>query len=127
MTEHDHNMKALEDLWLKAKEDEVEAGTRRVSIENEIISLVEGGKRFQNLNITYGETRKWDQDKIAMLEGTWLHLHANMPFPFKREYKEVRAITKILEESGIFWKQYMSPLLTVSPRKPSFTYKEQKA
>ncbi|MGB0496641.1 MAG: hypothetical protein ACPGJI_09810, partial [Kangiellaceae bacterium] len=106
------NIKNLEIGWVIAKEKEDEAKTERLRIEKEIVNICKGEKSFGNIKITYGESRKWDDEAIKNVEN---NIDQEF-FPFKRTYKEVRAETKVLEKMHKdFWKEHFAPHLTIKP------------
>lgn len=114
----------LETMWLEAKREEDIAKKKRLAIEEQIIAQTElkdeGSNKYgESLTISTGYTRAWDQDALA---------HVDMPEGlFKVEFKEVRNNTKALEEmSPEYWAINFAPLLTLKPKKPSFSERKTK-
>ena len=71
------------------------------------------------MKITTGFTEKWDQSVLANME--WV---APVPFPFIAEYKpDAKQVAYIRENVPAAYK-ILSNALTLTPKKPIFTYKE---
>lgn len=114
-------------LWKAAKEKEVGAIEYRREIEEAIAAQVdlkpEGVTRIGALAVDCGYARKWDNDGLTLLkEGFPFEL-----WPFKTEWKEDRKGTRWIETNAPeLWRQ-IEPALTIKDRKPSFSWKGEKA
>jgi len=106
------------DKWIAAKAKEDAAKKERLEIEQQIMS--EGPEKFKDrLVVQQGIKREWDQDKLAEIADD---LPAGL---FKTQYKEnVRNVKAIEEMSPEFYRDKLEPLLTETPKKPSFKKKE---
>lgn len=117
------NLEALAIGWKAAKDAEASAKEQRLQIEEQILTACGGEKKFFDLSISYRENRKWDNDGLTALR----EKITPEAFPFRIEYKEnlseSRALAKIDPE---FWRKHFAPLLTITPAKPTFTWKEKK-
>ena len=114
------NLESLSIAWQLYKGQRDEAREKRHDIENQILDIVNGETKFFDLRIAYKENRVWNNAGLAK----WDHLPN---FPFKSEYKEVRALSKQFEaECPALWKEALLPLLTIKPHKPYFSVKGKK-
>jgi hypothetical protein len=114
------NLENLAIRWKIAKDAETKAAEQRKAVEEEIIQATNGEKKFFSLGISYGETRSYDQEGLEKVKS----IVKPEFFPFKTDYKEVKkdmdAIQKMHPD---LFDQHYAPLLTIKPKKPSFTYK----
>ena len=120
----------LRQQWKEAKTLEEEAKQRRLNIETEILLHKEvkgeikdeGTSTFGKIKIITGYTRNWNQGKLQAIcetvdESLW---------PFQTQYKEVRAGTKYIETNEPEMWEILSPALTLTPKKPSFSLAKDK-
>ena len=116
-------LEALAIGWKAAKDAENNAKDQLLKIEEQIITACGGEKKFFDLTISYPEKRTWDSIGLAALR----EKIKPEAFPFRIEYKESltesKALAKIDPE---FWSNHFAPLLTITPAKPSFTWKDKK-
>lgn len=111
----------LEKEWVLAKEQEEYYKGVRLDVENRIaasITLPEKGttKLPGGLKIVTKLTEKWDQDKLNNIQLTL--------FPFKAEWKLDRKTFTVLEEHyPDEYKKLCAEALTLTPAKPSFSFK----
>ncbi len=111
----------LERKWIELKHREDELKKARLEVEAAIIDSnelkSEGANNIKEMiTITTGYNRKFDQKGLEKLQKEGLN-----PFPFDVVFKENRADAKALEKMAKpFWDTHFEPLLTVSPKKPSF-------
>lgn len=114
----------LKDAWSEQKALEKEANEKRLAIEKQILDLVEckpeGSNKFDNLTITTGFSRDWDQEALSLMSAEILPEY----FPFKTEFKEDRKGSKFVEERFPELWDKIKTALTTKPKKPSFAIKE---
>lgn len=119
----------LIEKWHSAKLAEKAAQNDRLNIEKQIAELVdlpENGPTDigDGMKINTGYTRKWDQEKLAELKTV-----ADLPerlFPFKIEFKEDANKAKYIQQNEPQLWEYFLDALTLTPKKPAFTYKDPK-
>lgn len=116
------NLETLAIGWKIAKEAEDEAKAKRLEIENQIIEAANGETKFFNIRIAYKDNRSWDNSELAALEP---QIKPEF-FPFRRQYKEMRSESKVIEKQNPKLWATLSGALTIKPAKPSFTWKESK-
>lgn len=110
----------------EAKRNEALAREVRIQIEGAILShpdvvlKEEGTVSVDGLSISTGYTRTWDQAKLSELIQK---IHPNF-WPFKTEFKEVRALSKQIEQTTPDLWNELSHALTLKPKKPTVTIKE---
>lgn len=111
------NLETLAFAWKISRDAEDEAKQKRLDIEEQILNAVNGETKFFNLRIGYKDNRIWDH---AVLYPMRYDEH----FPFKTEFKEIRADSKALEKMAPnYWAEKYAKALTIKPAKPSFTWK----
>ncbi len=109
--------------WNAYKLAEKDANEKRLAVEALILKKykkkisAEGTTHLDGVSIVTGYDRKWDQKKLEAIKKKL----GNKSFPFKTEYKEVRAESKVLEEAEDKgeWEVF-ADALTIKPKKPSF-------
>lgn len=108
--------------WIQYKSDEVAARDCRLAAEKEIIDAlgddlkIGSNKVADMLKVTAGLKREWDNEKL-------LELRNNIApdyFPFREELKEVRKLSRAIEEDVPELWGIISKALTIKPEKPSF-------
>lgn len=114
--------------WHATKKMEDSAKKERLRIEKEIeqhqdvMLSDEGITTLDNLKISTGYNRSWDQDRLREIsEGI-----NDEFFPFKTEFKEDRKASKVVEDRFPDLWDTIRAALTLKPKKPSFTWKEEK-
>lgn len=78
-----------------------------------------GTVHCEGVKISVGFYRKWSQEKLKEIETTWVR-KSNLPFPFKREFKEDAKAVSYIEENAKEAYDVLAEALTLTPRKPSF-------
>ncbi len=116
----------LTEGWLLAKKVEQDANQRRLTIERQIVALCELPEKGTTtlptgLKVVTGYTEKWDQQVLDDAAGNWT---SELPFPFKTEYKPVKALLDIIEVNDTHKYKELQKAVTVTPSKPSFSFKE---
>lgn len=115
----------LQAQWLIAKEAEKDAVEKRRQIEDEIISLMginpadESIHKFGGFKVQSRLTRKVDADlvqEIAQENGITEFLHTLFRWKPEIELKAWKAVDQDIQAK-------LSPAITVSAGRPSFTYK----
>jgi hypothetical protein len=127
LSNSDATLTALTDKWQQLKMAEKAATSDRLDVETRIIKMIamplEGSTVIvDTLKINAGFTRKWDQAHLNELSLKVLPEF----FPFKLEWKEVRALSKAIEENNVDLWEVLSPALTITPSKPSFSIAPKK-
>ena len=119
-------LQQLTDDWNQYKANEQHFNRMRLKVEVEILKLVKGDLKEKGTNtletglkVVTDYTEKWDQEAITAIE--W---DSTLPFPFKTEYKPVKALLDIVKASDIPKYVQLQKALTLTPCKPSFSYKE---
>lgn len=115
----------LTTLWLDAKKSEQDANRERLSVEARILELVtlkdKGTNNLETgLKIVTGYTEKWDQEFISDAASNWT---SELPFPFKTEFKPVKALLDVIESADAGKYRALQKALTLTPSKPSFSFK----
>lgn len=112
----------LEDYWLTCKQAENEARQDRLNVEAQILEHPDallkevGSTTLGQIKVTTGYTRSFDQEKLAEAIN---EVPAEL-WPFKSEYKEIKAGTDYLERNEPeLWEQ-IRPALTIKPKKAAF-------
>lgn len=120
------SISSLESLavgWKIAKDEEDAAKARRLEIEESILAACGGETKFFDLRVAYKENRTWDQGGLSVLA----QKIKPEAFPFRVKYDEKLSESKVLAKiDPAFWAENFSPLLTIKPAKPSFTWKGTK-
>ncbi len=102
--------------WKVFKDKESEYKELRLRIEEEILAAHPNEKKVGNIRIAYRDTVKVDSEAVAKLD---------LPFlPFKVEYKPIAAEMQTMQEHYPEHYRKVQDCLTVTPAKPSFTWKE---
>ena len=121
--------------WKTAKGVEKDANKHRLIAEKELLEIVDiqkmGVNNFEGgLKITTGETEKWDNDQISILYAKWVsgQVAFNYPtFPFTQQWKpDNTGLKSIKEHNTQLYRGLIEPALTVKPKKPAFSIKEDK-
>ncbi|MGI9305430.1 MAG: hypothetical protein ACR2RB_22420 [Gammaproteobacteria bacterium] len=118
--------------YLHAKAEELRVRSQRLELEEEILEHEETVAALAHtstvhlpiigspnqLTIRTGLNRKWDQGQLASAVKTIEPQY----WPFKTEWKEDRAATRLIEERWPdLWTELLMPALTLTPKKPAFT------
>lgn len=125
----------LRAAFLKAKASEDRAVAKRKAIQDQVLAhpaigaarqaAIEAGEKTSTVSdlwtVGETETRKWDQDGLTGIKddiapGFW---------PFKTEYKEVRAESKSIEEKFPDLWTILRRFLVVTPGNPSVAPKKE--
>ncbi len=121
-------LQQLTDEWIKAKYDEQGANSLRLNIEAAILDLCKNTLKDKGTNnldtglkIVTGYTEKWDQQAIDDAANAW---GSALPFPFQTQYKPVKALLDIVEATDAPKFRELQKAMTLSPSKPSFSFKE---
>lgn len=123
-------IRKLKKEWLFAKEQEVLFNQKRVSIEQQMqeelkLDLTKSGtiKIDSNFIVTLSHNTKWNDAEVSEFVSSPQNFPMEL-FPFVSESKWVlnKKILEVLQKAQpVAYQQYIAPLLSVSPRKPSFS------
>lgn len=82
-----------------------------------------GTVHLTGVKVATGYTDKWDQVKLAVIEGLWPS-KSNLPFPFKKEFKaDGKAVSYIRDNTPEAY-AILEDALTQTPKKPTFELEE---
>ena len=114
-------LKKLCEQWVQYKQDERDANERRLAVEREILDLLGddlkiGVNKVENLKITAGLDRKWDNDQLLVLRNSI----AEDYFPFKETFAEKKKMSDEIEKAVPELWAIISKALTIVTKKPAF-------
>jgi hypothetical protein len=78
-----------------------------------------GTVHYTGVKISLGYYRKWSKEKLDEIEKIWAQ-KSNLPFPFKREWKEDGKAVSAIEQAAPETFKLLEEALTLIPKKPSF-------
>lgn len=83
-----------------------------------------GTTHFHGIKVATALSSKWSQEKLDEIEKTWVR-KSNLPFPFKKEWKEDGKAVSYIKENTPEAYTALSDALTLTPKKPTFELTEK--